>query len=502
MQRNSSSRSRTGRRTRLLTAVVCVSAVVAAAGVTTGAAAASSGEDTTARARAERATAETDFNNDGYADLAVGVPDGTVSGHAQAGFVAVQWGGPDGLSSANRTLVSQDTAGVPGIAEAGDRFGAGVDAADVDKDGYTDLIAGAPKEDNGLEGRGAVSVVWGGESGFTGGLTVANQPEPYGELGGSVVADDFTHDGETDIVFNSTDEESGGASMVAGPIRPGGTPKPAERVDSYGMGGGTAHLTSGDFDGDGQAELASTVSALETSNARVLRWSNGKPERIWNIWGHGSSLASGDFDGDGRDDLAVGDCRDGEVDGACGPAAAREGGGVHVAFGDSDPASFGSRTQTFGQNTGGVPDTVEPGDSFGTAVSAADVNGDGKDDLAVGNPGESVGSAGEAGQATVLLGGADGLLDASGNARGSAWHQNSPDVPGTAESGDRFAAALRLLDTDSDNAAELLVGSPGENDGTGGVWQLPGTADGPAAPGSRVLSPPAGAPSFGEVLAR
>lgn len=35
-----------------------------------------------------------DFNGDGYADLAVGVPDGTVGGKARAGYVNIVWGGP------------------------------------------------------------------------------------------------------------------------------------------------------------------------------------------------------------------------------------------------------------------------------------------------------------------------------------------------------------------------------------------------------------------------
>jgi hypothetical protein len=35
-----------------------------------------------------------DFNGDGYADLAIGAPNGTVGGQSRAGYVTVLYGGP------------------------------------------------------------------------------------------------------------------------------------------------------------------------------------------------------------------------------------------------------------------------------------------------------------------------------------------------------------------------------------------------------------------------
>ena len=43
-----------------------------------------------------------DFNGDGYADLAVGVPDATVSGKAKAGYVNLVWGGREGPGQGRR----------------------------------------------------------------------------------------------------------------------------------------------------------------------------------------------------------------------------------------------------------------------------------------------------------------------------------------------------------------------------------------------------------------
>ncbi|MGH3325799.1 MAG: FG-GAP repeat protein, partial [Streptomyces sp.] len=255
-----------------------------------------------------------------------------------------------------------------------------------------------------------------------------------------------------------------------------------------------------DVDGDGRTELATTVSAWDDSSTRLYRWHNGGLERFWSLGGYGTSLAAGDFDGDGHDDVAIGHCRDGEQQEACGPLQLRKGGAVHVVYGEASASDFGTRNQTLHQGTVGVPGTAETADSFGATLSALDANNDGRDDLAIGNPAEAVGHTTGAGMATLLFGELHGVLDEYGDARGTGWNQGTAHVPGTVEKGDRFAAAVRLLDTDGDTAPELLLGSPGENSGTGGLWALPGRGNGPTAPASYTLTPPAHAPAFGGVL--
>lgn len=114
-----------------------------------------------------------DVNGDGYADVAVGVPyeDLTsASGAAlkDAGSVVLLKGGKGGLTGTGAQSFTQDTAGVPGVAEAGDRFGEAVSLLDTNKDGKADLAAGAPGEDGtSLKDTGAVWSLLGSGSGVT-----------------------------------------------------------------------------------------------------------------------------------------------------------------------------------------------------------------------------------------------------------------------------------------------------------------------------------------------
>lgn len=101
-----------------------------------------------------------DFDNDGSADLAVGVP----VENENAGAVNVLYGTGGGLTGAGGQLFTQ----VAGNPEAGDSFGWELAAGDFDSDGFADLAAGAPFEAVGsAEGAGAVSVLYGSAGGLT-----------------------------------------------------------------------------------------------------------------------------------------------------------------------------------------------------------------------------------------------------------------------------------------------------------------------------------------------
>ncbi|MFJ9638569.1 FG-GAP and VCBS repeat-containing protein [Streptomyces sp. NPDC101178] len=105
-----------------------------------------------------------DTNGDGYADIAVGVPGKDVSGRIDAGSVVVLRGSAKGLNGTGAKSFTQNTAGVPGSAEARDQFGASVRLTDSNKDRRAELIVGAFAENN---GEGGVWLFKTGKGGIT-----------------------------------------------------------------------------------------------------------------------------------------------------------------------------------------------------------------------------------------------------------------------------------------------------------------------------------------------
>ncbi|MFE1884813.1 FG-GAP-like repeat-containing protein [Streptomyces diastatochromogenes] len=459
-----------------------------------------------------------DFNGDGYPDLAVGVPSGQVGDKAKAGYVNVVWGGPDGPGKYGSVRISQATSGVPGTPEAGDLFGSAVTAADVDGDRYADLVVGASSEslsaDKSAE-HGTVTVLRGSASGFTsGGYTVAQGANEFSRIGAVIAAGDVTGDGLTDLVLSRSGEEHGGAVLRPGPLTADSPDTLSGEIAGADFGGVSA-LTTGDFDGDGDDDLAVSVSASETRFVRIYRWQDGAPVQLWSTTASAASLAAADFDADGTDDLALGSCYPNYeadapdcADYSTGRAEAFKGGLVKVAYG-SKSDGFGARTQEIQQDTPGIAGTAESEDRLGAAVAAGDVDGDGYADLAIGDAYEAVGSRQNAGTVVLVHGTATGLLSSGGTATSIGFTQNSSGVPGTAETSDRFGASVRLQDYDADGYADLAAGAPGENSAQGGVWLLPGTAQGTTATGSRALTPKSlglpsstSAPEYGLVIGR
>ncbi|MFD5078922.1 FG-GAP repeat protein [Streptomyces sp. NPDC058371] len=207
------------------------------------------------------------------------------------------------------------------------------------------------------------------------------------------------------------------------------------------------------------------------------------------------AAVTSDLDDDGYADLAAG-VRDATVDGST------KAGYVNVVRGG--PEGLGAYGNTrISQARPGIPGVPEQGDRFGAAVAVADMDHDGRDDLVAGAPGEAIGSRAKGGAATLLLGGPNGLVGRYGEGHSVAYQQDTPRVPGVAEAGDAFGAAVTTGDYDHDGTPDVAVGSPGENGSSGGVRVLPSASvDGSCTitPARLVLASPTSALTYGKTL--
>ena len=199
--------------------------------------------------------------------------------------------------------------------------------------------------------------------------------------------------------------------------------------------------------------------------------------------GFGSALAAGDVNGDGRADLIVG--TPGEGIGSVSAAGAV----TFLAGAATGLTATGSKS--FSQDTGAVPGTAEHDDRFGASVAAGDFDGDGRADIVIGAPSESLGGLRSAGDVTILRGTTSGPADKGAK----AWSQDTAGIGGTAEPDDLFGFTLAALHVSSPKYATLVIGVPEESTAghrnNGAVNVLAGSAAGLTSKGSQYFAAPA-----------
>ncbi|GAA2086712.1 FG-GAP-like repeat-containing protein [Actinomadura alba] len=426
---------------------------------------------TAAPAQAAGAAKPGDFNGDGRVDLTVGAPAAAVSG-ADTGGVAVL----NGLRPPG-TLITQDTDGIPDTAESYDYFGWELASGDFDADGFADLAVGTPDEaidgdgdGNEEVGAGSVTIVYGSPSGlvpqrsqlFTQASPgVPGDPGWNERFGNSLVTGDFNGDGRADLAVGSPNDQdgrqwSGSVTILFGGAQGlSGTDAQllANEEDPYAYDYGM-RLAAGDVDGDGTTDLAQVVRT--SADARLVGYRGG---------GAGLDTAAPvrkDLPGFSTmfGSIAMGDLNgDGRADVAVGdPEYSSESGGK-VAVLLSQGGAFADPA-LITQGSPGVPDTNEADDRFGWSLAMGDVDRDGRADLAVGAPGEDIDpdTAIAAGAVTVLHGSAAGV-----GTRQATWiNQDTPGIPDEAETADLFGRTVLLADHTGDGRADLVIGVPEE----------------------------------------
>lgn len=354
------------------------------------------------------AVASGDFDADGFADLALGVP-----GYSKRegdtttfpGAVVVVYGSA-GFPGRRRQLIEgpppdQGTNGYTG-------FGTSLVAGDLNRDGFFDLVVGAPGADPKVgeygehDGAGALYVVSGGDEG----------------LGGETRA----------IGRANRDDDGFGAMLALGDVN---RDRSVDVLEAF--------TGLPDWTDDPPTAGHLTTALGSPTGPSVAQWIQGE------MRGGPTSLAVGDVTGDRYADLVAGVATNDYV-GEDDPSPA----GMVMIWrgGASGPAR---RPILIDQDTRGIPGSNQQHDRFGAAVAVAKLDRDRYADIVIGAPGED----NFRGRVTIIRGGRRGY---AGEGHRTLRH-GVGGIPGKRGSSTAFGGHLALLDTTGDGRPELVIGT-------------------------------------------
>ena len=362
--------------------------------------------------------APSDFNGDGFSDAVVADPNADPGGVADAGQVTVLYGNSSTIGGGSVNTLVQGSGTVGNTASAGDRFGFSLAAADLDNDGYTDLLAGTPYEDVSSQvDSGLAQVIWGSSGGL--GTGRASTQLTQSSFGRAVTAGD-----QLGYALDAANELGADLPMVAVGV-PGGN------VSSQNDAGWAGFFTAGLND----------PRAVDANSPGIP----GAPEAGDRF---GETIALGLLAGtSNRVDAVVGIPYE---DLGSGTSAITNAGAIVIL---NDLYTGAVAGQAFDQNTTAVSGTAENNDSLGQALDT--VRAGNTTHLAVGIPLEDIGTAADAG--SVQLFSSNGTTITPG----VGLTQDSTGVTGTATAGDRFGRRLVLAPPGlSDTKTRLGVAAP------------------------------------------
>ena len=393
-----------------------------------------------------------DVNGDGYADVIVGAPNMYDDGQYSEGWAYVYHGGPDGVDDVPDWSYESD--------QQGARLGESVaTAGDVNGDGYADVIVGAELWTNGHDEEGKAWVFLGSANGLADDHAWSDEiNQAEAEFGDCVAtAGDVNGDGFSDLIVGAHKYDEGGYTNCGRVfVYHGGGDLPNENAGWYAYSGqaggrlGYSVAGGGDANGDGfgdvlvgapwydNGEVNEGIALLYLGSAAGLQYAPAWYAESDMVDAHfGFSLDfAGDVNGDGLDDGVFGAPWYYTEDGYEGAAFlwfSQIGGTGYGNPGNADWSVYGEA----------------PGDQYGTAVcGAGDVNGDGYADIAVGAPYYDNGTANEG--AVWAYHGSEWGPEEEGD-----WFHDT----GSANSGYGMRLAC-AGDVNGDGYDDLIVGAP------------------------------------------
>jgi len=426
-----------------------------------------------------------DVNGDGFSDVIVGCPgfDNPLADEGSAFLFLGSGSEPSAMRQWNVELDQASAAVGTSVACAGD----------VDGDGTSDVIAGAPNHDNGEPDEGRAFVYLGSPRDGLGAVSawVAEANQATAHFGASVAsAGDVNNDGYGDVIvgaplYDNGQTDEGRAFVYLGSAgglvsSPAWWAEPDQAQASY----GTSVASAGDVNGDGYCDVivgAPHFDNGETNEGRAFLYlgtpSGPANSPSWTAESDaggslfGSSVGSaGDVNGDGFTDVIIG---------APLHSNGQPGEGRAFVYLGSPTGMSATPFWTLESNQANA--------QLGKAVaSAGDLNGDGYSDVIVGAPYYSNGQSSE-GKVFLFLGGASALvsygnieLDQAGALFGSAVG-SAGDVNGDGDSDVVIGAPYYANGTTGEGGAFVYLGV--------GLARLAGSEDVARSPAAPLLPP-------------
>jgi hypothetical protein len=368
-----------------------------------------------------------DFNGDGFTDTVVGDPGAATDGKAAAGAIRMIYG--HGVAPQTFT---QGMSAVGDSAEAGDGFGAAVQFGDIDWDECVDLVVGVPAEDVGaVKDAGTAHVIYGSPAGLGKGKAPSVWVQGKDGFAGAVEAGDRFgaalsyskgRGGYPALLVGVPGEDISGKTDAGMAYSRHYYTDPSRGGDVLGTFGITQDTTGV----DGAVEAGDQFGASVAGNSVV-----GAP---------------------------------GEALGTKSSA-----GMVHIF------QSMGPTFQDYGisQDLSTISGAAEAGDRFGESVSITSPSWgpDMSDQLAIGVPGEDLGTATDAGMMHALS------VATTSAKEVMAVSQSVTGVDDTPEPGDRFGQTVYAFNAaaqgQGSDILRVAVGATGEDSGSGIVQVFP-----------------------------